>query len=134
MGERKIPEAELDVLACLQRFGEATARDIGEALRGYRPMAHGSVVTLLKRLESKSLVTKRKADTGKAFVYRPTRGAHATSQNLLKRIRQRVFGGDSVALVASLYESKPPTDRELQQLERLLEKLKGASSGKGGRK
>ena len=134
MGERKIPEAELDVLACLQRFGEATARDIGDALRGYRPMAHGSVVTLLKRLESKSLVTKRKGPSGKAFVYRPTRGVKGTYQNLLKRIRQRVFGGDSVALVASLYESRPPSAQELQELERLLEKLKSESSGTGGKK
>ena len=80
LSERKIPEAELDVLACLQRSGEATAREIGAALRGYRPMAHGSVVTLLKRLEAKSLVTKRKADAGKAFVYRPTRGVRCRNR------------------------------------------------------
>ena len=134
MVERKIPEAELDVLACLQRLREATARDIGEAMHGYRPMAHGSVVTLLKRLEAKSLVTKRKAPTGKAFLYRPTRSVKTTYHHLLKRIRQRVFGGDSVALVASLYESKPPTAEELVELERLLEGLKNASSREGGKK
>ena len=134
MVERKIPEAELDVLACLQRLREATAREIREAMGGYRPMAHGSVSTLLKRLESKALVTKRKAPMGKAFVYRPTRGVKPTYQNLLKRIRQRVFGGDSVALVASLYESRPPTSDELQELERLLERLKIESSSKGGKR
>ena len=132
MSERKIPEAELDVLACLQRLREATARQIGEAMRGYRPMAHGSVVTLLKRLESKSLVTKRKAPAGKAFVYRPARGAASTYQSLLKRIRQRVFGGDSVALVASLYESRPPTPVELVELEGLLQRLKNDASRSGG--
>jgi predicted transcriptional regulator len=130
MVDDKLPEAELDVLACLQRRGEATAKEIGEALRPYRPMAHGSVVTLLKRLEAKLLVSKRKADTGKAFVYRPTRGAMATNQSLLKRIRQRVFGGDSVALVASLYESKPPTARELAELEQLLDRLRKETTRK----
>jgi len=131
MVEKKIPDAELDVLACLQRLQDATARDIREAMRVYRPMAHGSVVTLLKRLEGKELVTKRKGATGKAFVYRPTRGVKPTYQNLLKRMRQRVFGGDSVALVASLFESKPPSSEELRQLERLLERLKKDSSQKG---
>jgi predicted transcriptional regulator len=124
MVDRKVPAAELDVLACLQRMGEATAREIGDHLRAYRPMAHGSVVTLLKRLEAKSLVTKRKAPVGKAFVYRPTRGVKSTYHDLLKRIRLRVFGGDSVALVASLYESKPPTKAELQELEKLVERLR----------
>jgi BlaI family transcriptional regulator, penicillinase repressor len=134
MVQRKIPPAELEVLACLQRLREATAREIREAMHGYRPMAHGSVVTLLKRLELKSLVTKRKGSAGKAFLYRPTRGMKPTYQDLLKRIRQRIFGGDSVALVASLYESRPPTEAELRELERLLARLKDESSGKGGKK
>jgi predicted transcriptional regulator len=134
MVERKVPAAELDVLACLQRMGEATAREIGDALRGYRPMAHGSVVTLLKRLEAKALVTKRKAPIGKAFVYRPTAGVKSTYRDLLKRIRMRVFGGDSVALVASLYESKPPTAAELHELERLLERLRSGGAARQGGK
>lgn len=131
MVEKKIPDAELDVLTCLQRMQEATARDLREALQAYRPMAHGSVVTLLKRLEAKSLVTKRKGATGKAFVYRTTRVAKPTPQNLLKRMRQRIFGGDSVALVASLFETKPPSSEELQELERLLDRLKSRSSTRG---
>ena len=134
MEEPRIPEAELDVLACLQRLREATARDLREAMEGYRPMAHGSVVTLLKRLESKALVTKRKGPAGKAFLYRPTPGVKRTYRSLLKRIRQRVFGGDSVALVASLFEGKPPSPDEMQELERLLERLKSESSSKGGRR
>jgi hypothetical protein len=63
-------------------------------------------------------------------VYRPTRGVKSTYHDLLKRIRLRVFGGDSVALVASLYESKPPTVAELRQLERLLERLRSESAPK----
>ena len=60
----RTPRAELDVLGCLWQHGRATARELREAMGGYRPMTHGSMVTLLKRLEAKGLVTKRKGPVG----------------------------------------------------------------------
>ena len=59
MADYNLPDAELDVLACLYRLENATVRQIREAIKKYRPMTHGSAVTLLKRLEEKSLVTKQ---------------------------------------------------------------------------
>jgi predicted transcriptional regulator len=116
----KLPDAEMDVLGCVYRRGEATAREIREDLSSDRPMAHGSVLTLLKRLEQRRLVTRRKGDVGKAFIYAPTRKRSATVRPVLKRLVNRVFGGDSVALVASLFETRPPTASELAEMEALL--------------
>lgn len=124
MPDPHVPDAELDVLAELHRRGQATARTIREALDPYRPMAHGSVVTLLGRLEKKGLVTRHKGPVGKAFVYEPARRLSATFRPVLKKLVQRVFGGDSVALVASLFETKPPTTRELEELQRLVADLR----------
>jgi BlaI family transcriptional regulator, penicillinase repressor len=124
MAPKNVPAAELDVLVCLQRLGQATVSDIREGIRSYRPMAHGSAVNLLKRLEAKSLVTKQKGPVGKAFVYRPTRQAGSVHQHLLGRLVHRVFGGDSMALVASLFESKPPDREQIARLEQLLAELK----------
>src|SRR5215204_516293 len=101
----KLPDAEMDVLGCVYRRGEATARQIREDLAVERPMAHGSVVTLLKRLEQRRLLTRRKADAGKAFVYSATRKQSTTVRPVLQRLVNRVFGGDAVALVASLFET-----------------------------
>ncbi len=130
MTEPKLPDAELEIFACLARLEEATAREIREAIRGYRPMAHGSVLTLLKRLEAKSLVTKRKGPVGKAYVYRPTRELHETSRGVVQNLVRRIFGGDSVALVASLFETQPPNREELAELRRLLDELdRKAESG-----
>src|ERR1051325_2374638 len=115
-----LPDAELEVLACLQRQGQATAREIRESMESYRPMAHASVLTLLTRLEAKRLVSREKGPVGKAFVYVPTARSRKTGGNVLKRILQRVFHGDGVALVASLFQTKPPTREELNKLEQLL--------------
>ncbi len=122
--DSELPDAELEVLACLQRQEKATAREIRESMEAYRPMGHASVLTLLTRLEAKGLVSREKGPVGKAFVYLPTERSRKTGRNVLKRLLQRVFHGDGVALVASLFQSKPPTPDELQRLEQLLTELR----------
>jgi predicted transcriptional regulator len=92
-------------------------------MASYRPMAHGSVLTLLKRLEAKSMVTKEKGPVGKAYVYRTTRALSETSQPMVQNLVSRIFGGDAVAMVASLFETRPPDQGELQQLRDLLDRL-----------
>jgi len=119
-----LPDAELEVLASVQRQGKATAREVRELMHPYRPMAHASVLTLLTRLEAKGLVSREKGPFGKAFVYLPTARSKRTGSNVIKRLVQRVFHGDGVALVASLFQSKPPTREELNRLEKLLADLR----------
>jgi predicted transcriptional regulator len=126
----ELPDAEMDVLGSLYRRGEATARDVREDLAVDRPMAHGSVVTLLKRLETRGLVTRRKGPVGKAFLFSPTRKQTTTVRPVLKRLVNRIFGGDAAALVASLFETRPPTAAELREIEALLRAERRRRSGR----
>lgn len=121
----RLPNAELDVLSCIWRQGAATAREIRECMSKYRPMAHGSVVTLLTRLEAKRLVTKEKGPVGKAFVYKSTKKPDPMYKQLVKDMVNRVFGGDSVAMVSALLEAHQPKADELAELQRLVNSLKG---------
>lgn len=120
----KIPEAEADVLAALFDGGEATARSLREALTRKRPMAHGTVVTLLRRLETRGLVKRRKAEQGKAFVYRPAKGHARTFGPGVSSLMQRAFGGRPAALVASLFETRAPSSQEIDELEALVDRLR----------
>lgn len=129
MPERRVPDAELEVLTCLHRRGEATARDIREALWDQRPMAHGSVLTLLGRLDRRGLVGRKKGPSGKAFVYMPTRRRTAALRPVLRRLVDRVFAGSPVDLVASLFETRPPTPEELDALQRLVRDLRRQREG-----
>jgi BlaI family transcriptional regulator, penicillinase repressor len=129
MRDAKLPDAEMEVLTCLHRRGEATAREIREELLSQRPLAHGSVLTLLGRLERKGLVGRRKGPVGKAFIYAPTRQASATVRPLLKRVLNRVFDGNPVSMVASLFETRPPTPREIDELQRLVSDWKKRKAG-----
>jgi BlaI family transcriptional regulator, penicillinase repressor len=129
--EAPLPEAELEVLACLHRYGELEARELREHMAGYRPMAHPSMMTLLKRLEDRGLVTRRRAPTGKAFIYSATEEAAATYRGVVRRLLERVFGNDSLMLVSSLFDVKEPTRREVDELRALLDDLhEGPPGGK----
>jgi BlaI family transcriptional regulator, penicillinase repressor len=129
VADRRLPDAELEVLSCLHRRGEATARDIREALWEQRPMAHGSVLTLLGRLERRGLVARKKGPSGKAFVYMPTGRTTTTMRPVLKRLVDRVFAGSPVDLVASLFETRPPTQQELDAIQKLVRDLRRKREG-----
>ena len=129
-----VPPAERDVLACLHHHKEATARQLREALHRYRPMTHGAIVVLLKRLEAKKLVGKEKGPVGKAFVYYPTRPSRSAFTGLVRDLVQRVFHGDPISLVASLFETQAPTAEQVERLQELLRDLRRkGNQRKGGR-
>ncbi len=130
MAIERLPDAELDVLACLWQSGQLTAREIREQLVARRPMAHGSVMTLLGRLLKKGLVSREKAPVGKAFVFRAVRRPDGAFRGVIERVLQRVFGGDRLALVATLFSTRPPTQDEQKQLRDLLADLQTKSPSK----
>jgi BlaI family transcriptional regulator, penicillinase repressor len=128
MSESDLPAAELDVMTCLWAAKAATARQVREALAERRPLAHASVCTLLQRLQDKGLIAREKAASGKAFLYRPLLPPQKTHRHLVRDLLDRVFHGNGLALVTSLLESRPPTDRELDDLEHLLKDLREKQS------
>ena len=124
-----LPDAELEVVASLWQRGKSTARQIREAMADYRPMTHGSMVTLLKRLEAKGWVDREKGPVGKAFIYRATRRPGPTQRRILRDLVLRVFGGNGVKLISTLLDTEPPTEPELDRLQHLFEELREKRQG-----
>ena len=131
--DHHLPSAERDVLSCLWQEEQATARRIREMMKRYRPMAHGSVVTLLVRLEEKGLISKEKGPVGKAFIFKPTKRPEPTYRSLVKELLTRVFGGDALKMAATLFEVQSLSPAELEQLKGLVKGLKGKPKKKAKR-
>lgn len=124
MGSRDLPDAELEVLAVLWQLGDSTTRQVREALEKLRPMSHGAVFTLLRRLEQKGHVARTRRKVGKAFVYRARLRPTGTYRKKVRELVDRVFRGSSLSLVSALFESRPPSDDELVELEKLIDGLR----------
>ena len=129
MGHEELPDAELEVLATLWHRGPSTAREIREEMEDFRPMTHGAVATLIKRLEEKGLVLRTGDKVGKAFIYRAAKDPTSTYRAKAGDLLQRLFRGSSVRMMSALFESTPPSAEEIDQLEELLEGLKKGDRG-----
>ncbi|MGE0040455.1 MAG: BlaI/MecI/CopY family transcriptional regulator [Vicinamibacterales bacterium] len=128
-----LPPGEQELLAVLYDLGEGTAREVRERLPADRVLAHATVVTLLNRLEARGLVVRRKADTGKAFVYRPTRDRGGAFAPLVGGLAGRLFKGSPAALVAALFETRTPDPAELEELEALVSQWRRGGPRRGPR-
>jgi BlaI family penicillinase repressor len=130
MTSDSLPDAELDVLSCLWKHGELTARAVRERLTTSRPMTHSAVSTLLTRLLEKGMVIRKKQ--GRSFVYRAVKKAQRAGRRVVSDTLNRVFGGNPAAVVSSLFETRPPTADELDQLQNLVDRLRAEQDpGKG---
>jgi BlaI family transcriptional regulator, penicillinase repressor len=120
-------ERELQILKVLWERGEATVREVYEALRGDVPIVQNTVQAFLRLMEDKGLVAHRAE--GRTFVYRATSSGERTKKDLLSGLLSSVFDGALDELVASAIAAKRPSKAELARLRELLaeaERKRGA--------
>jgi BlaI family transcriptional regulator, penicillinase repressor len=102
---------ELDCMNALWPSGEATVRQIQEALRPTRPRAYTTIMTILDRLAQKGIVQRRKA--GRAWVYRANVSADEARTHAVSQVVDGFFGGSAGALATHLI-GHPAGDPEIR--------------------
>jgi BlaI family penicillinase repressor len=119
MPEIQPTDRELEALKVLWDRGEATVRDICDALNaGGEELAYTTVLSLLQVMEQKGLVIHR--SLGKAYVYLPVIEREKTLRQLATGFLDRVFDGAlDEYLVAALGKRKISMN-EIEQLEQML--------------
>jgi len=117
----KPTEAELSVLKVLWERGEATVRDIYEAL--YRDAnGYTAALKLMQVMHAKGLVARD--DSQRAHVYRACVSRDEATRSLLGDILDRCFDGSSSQLVLSALGSGPrPSRDELVRIRALLDRI-----------
>ncbi len=77
------------------------------------------------------MVARRKS--GRSFAYRAVKKAQRAGIRVVSETLERVFGGNPIAVVSSLFESRRPTADELNQLQELVDQLRTQQSQKGAK-
>ena len=115
-----IPDAELRVLELLWKHGQANVRELAERLYPDGGISkRATVLKLLERLEAKGLVRRDRSTPTQTFRVQVDRDTLIGSQ--LRRIADRLGGSSFAPLLAHLVQSADLTDRERQELRRLLD-------------
>jgi predicted transcriptional regulator len=113
---------ELEIMKLVWERDSATVRDVYEALLERRKIAYTTVMTMMKILETKGYLKKRRQD--RAFIYRP---AHPRSQVIGGMIREfidRVFNGSAEPLLVHLVKSRRIREKDLEKIARMVEEAK----------
>ena len=126
-------DRELEALKVLWDKGEATVRDLCDALNtGGEGLAYTTVLSLLQVMEQKGLVTHR--SLGKAYIYLPAIEREKTLRQLATGFLERVFDGALDEYLVHALGKRKVTASELDQLEQMLasarEKATSRSSNK----
>lgn len=123
-------DRELDALKVLWDRGEATVRDVADAMnsRG-ADLAYTTVLSLLQVMEQKALVSHRR--DGKAYVYAPLIERGNTFRDLAGGFLDRVFDGAIDEYLVHALHSRRLTTKELNELEAMIVKAKQSPSLEG---
>lgn len=134
MGDLQPTDRELEALKVLWECGEATVRDVGDAMnqRG-AGLAYTTILSLLQVMEQKGLVAHRR--DGKAYVYLPLVERDKTFRELAGGFLERVFDGAVDEYLVHALQSRRLSAGELDELEAMIARAKRqAAVGKSNKK
>jgi predicted transcriptional regulator len=115
-----LTRAESEIMAILWRAGGATVHDVVAELS--RDVAYTSVLTLLRILEKKGYIQHEPhPDGGRAHVYTPLVQETAARRQHVRDLVERLFGGQSDALVVGLLEQEKWSKPDLERLRQLID-------------
>lgn len=127
----ELTELQLAIMRVLWARGEATVADVHQALLEERGLAQTTVATLLSRLEKKGAVTHR--TEGRQYVYRACVSEGTVKRSMLGELRERLFGGDTAAMVSHLLGTAEVEPDELDRIRALVEAKERELGGSDGR-
>jgi predicted transcriptional regulator len=110
-------ELQLAIMQVLWRHSEVSVADVHAALLS-RQLAPTTIATMLTKMEQKGLVEHRAE--GRKFLYRSLRSEAEVRKVSVEEIRDRLFHGDTAALVSHLISERPLDRGELSRLKALI--------------
>jgi BlaI family penicillinase repressor len=110
---------ELAIMKVVWRLKDASVRDVYEDVRQRRPVAYTTVMTMMNTLETKGYL-KKQLD-GRAFRYRPALPERRVVGAMVRDFVDRVFDGGAAALLTHLVSESSLSDKERQELRRLID-------------
>ena len=118
-----LAKSELEIARIVWDLGEATVRQVHEALPRGRKLDFWTVQTYLRRLKQKGYLKARRV--GQGNVYSPAVQPKRVIRELMDDFVDRLFDGEVLPLFQHLVESRGLTDEEIEELQERLNELKG---------
>lgn len=116
-----LSKAEYDILRLLWKSGRSTVREVHDQITHTTGWAYTTTKTMMDRMVKKDML-KREEFHG-IFLYSPLISRPAGLAKLVKFFADRVLETDASTVVSMFAGSKTISPEELEELERLIEKI-----------
>ena len=116
MDDFVLGDRELDVMGVLWDLGSGTVAEVRDRLPA--DLAYTTVLTILRNLEAKDLVSH--TAEGKAHRYVPRVARKAARRSAIARVVEKLFHGSPEQLVTQLVEDEQLSAEDLARLRALL--------------
>jgi len=116
---------ELSILKVLWESGPLSVREIQNILDSRKPTGYTTVLKMLQIMTEKGLVDRD--ETVRPQIYRARHSQEQTQRHLVRDLLDRAFGGSVKALVMQALASKKSSAKDLEAIEKLLDRMEGGS-------
>jgi predicted transcriptional regulator len=116
--KHSLGDLQFAIMQVLWRTGEATVAEVHRSLVGERGLAPTTIATMLVKMERKGVVAHR--SEGRRFVYQPTVTEAEVRRSMVGELTDRLFAGDTAALVSHLISEHDASATDLEELKRLV--------------
>jgi predicted transcriptional regulator len=118
-----LAKSELEIARIVWELGEATVREVHEALPKERELDFWTVQTYLRRLRDKGYLTATRR--GQGNIYCPAVQPGTVIGELTDDFLDRLFDGEALPLLQHLIDARRLTAADIDGLQRRLDELKG---------
>lgn len=112
-------ESEVEILQILWQKGSATVREVHEVLETKKDVGYTTTLKLMQIMVEKGIVDR---DTSKRIhIYKPLIPQSSVENNLINKLRQKIFRGSASRLVIGALSSEPVSEQELEEIREFLD-------------
>jgi predicted transcriptional regulator len=116
---------ELSILKVLWESGPLSVREIQNILDARKPTGYTTVLKMVQIMTEKGLVERD--ESVRPQIYRARYSQEQTQRHLVRDLLDRAFGGSVKALVMQALASKKSSAKEIEAIEKLLDRIEGGS-------
>jgi BlaI family penicillinase repressor len=122
-----LSKSELEIARIVWNLGEATVRQVADALPEDREIDFWTVQTYLRRLAAKGYLRTRRE--GRNNVYSPSVRPRTVVHEVVDDLINRVFDGHALSLFQHLINERGLSEQEVDQLQKSLDEMKRRKTG-----
>ena len=116
-------DSELSILRILWENGPSTVRQVLAGLNQDRATGYTTALKMMQIMTEKGLIERD--ESARPQIYRPRFSREQTERQLVGDLLERAFAGSAKRLVLQALAVKKASAKEMAEIEKLLNKLKG---------